>query len=994
MTAHTEGDDSRLAYLLLRWEELQEQGRSLSADELCSTCPELAEELGRRIALLRRLDPMLDATTTHGGEPQPRTAGASTRESASARAEFRDLRFHAAGALGEVFLARNAELNREVALKFIKPGRTRDPESLRRFLQEAEVTGGLEHPGVVPIYALGTDADGGPCYAMRFIRGETLQDAIDPFHAADGAGRDPSERSLALRELLGRFVSICNTMAYAHSRGVLHRDLKPRNVMLGKYDETLVVDWGLAKPFDRREEDVAIGEESLTPSGSGSGSDTPTVGIVGTPAYMSPEQAEFGSPLVGPASDIFGLGAILYTILTGQPPYRGRSVTEVLDAVRRCEFPEPRQVDPAVPRALEAVCLKAMSLRPEDRYATALDLAADVNRWLADEPVAAYPEPAATRVRRWVRRHPRLVTGSAAAMAVAAVSLLAIILVIATSNRRLGDANRTIRTNSLQIDAQNRELERRNQDLAKARGDAEQERDQAKEVTAFLVSTFRKPDPEMDGRDVKLADVLKGAVKELEGRPRMAPATRAAIFAAIGETYGGLGLPSESVEVFDKAVAVRRQVHGDDHPETLAAMAKLASACWIAGLYDRAIRLGEQVLQGQRVKLGDDHHDTLESMNNLAIVYEDSGQLDRAIDLFQQTLRAMTTTLGEEHLETVLAMHNLADCYLMAGQPERAIPSFEKAIAIYRVKKGANDPDTLEMTNNLARAYQATGQIDRAIALHEQILQARLDRLGPDHFLTLTSKHNVASAYLQKGWTDRAIPLLEQAVAANRARSGPRRHQDFNTMNTLARAYQSAGRLDRAIPLFEQALEGQQAKLGVDHGMTLSVRRNLARAYEDAGRLDDAERLFRQVVEAAARAKPRNDRFYSESLALLAGCLNHRREYARAMPILRECLGIQEKTQPDGWSTAVARGMLGEAMAGMGDYAASEPLLLASRKALDDRREAIPPPQREAEIRRADDRLIHLYEAWNKPAEAERWKRQRPPSPPTAPSTPPPPPKA
>ena len=493
-----------------------------------------------------------------------------------ARAEFRDLRFHAAGALGEVFLARNAELNREVALKFIKPGRTRDPESLRRFLQEAEVTGGLEHPGVVPIYALGTDADGGPCYAMRFIRGETLQDAIDAFHAADRAGRDPSERSLALRELLGRFVSICNTMAYAHSRGILHRDLKPRNVMLGKYDETLVVDWGLAKPFDRREEDAVIGEESLTPSGSGSGSDTPTVGIVGTPAYMSPEQAEVGSPLVGPASDIFGLGAILYTILTGQPPYRGRSVIEVLESVRRCEFPGPRQVEPEVPRALEAVCLKAMAPRPQDRYATALDLAADVNRWLADEPVAAYPEPAAARVRRWVRRHPRLVTGSAAAMAVAAVALLAIILVVATSNRRLGDANRTIRTNSLQIDAQNRELERRNQDLAKARGEAEQERDQAKEVTAFLVSTFRKPDPEMDGRDVKMAEVLEGAVKEVEGRARMAPTTRAAIFAAIGETYGGLGLPSESVEVFEKAVAVRRQVHGDDHPETLAAMAKLA----------------------------------------------------------------------------------------------------------------------------------------------------------------------------------------------------------------------------------------------------------------------------------------------------------------------------------------------------------------------------------------------------------------------------------
>ncbi len=572
MTVHTEGDDPRLAELLLRWEELQEEGQSLTADELCSTCPELAEELGRRIAMLRRLDPLLDATTAYGDEQRTPTSGVSSRETATARAEFRDLRFHAAGALGEVFLARNAELNREVALKFLKPGRTRDPDSLRRFLQEAEVTGRLEHPGVVPIYALGSDAAGGPCYAMRFIRGATLQDAIDAFHASDRAGRDPSERSLALRELLGRFVSICNTMAYAHSRGILHRDLKPRNVMLGKYEETLVVDWGLAKAFDRPEPTAGIGEETLTPSGSGSGSDTPTVGIVGTPAFMSPEQAEAGSDLVGPASDIFGLGAILYTILTGRVPYQGRSVMEIIEAVRRCQFPRPRQVEPDVPRPLEAICLKAMAARPSDRYATALDLAADINRWLADEPVAAYPESMAARLRRWVRRHPRLVTGSAASAGVAAVALLAIITVIAGSNRRLADANRTIRGNSEQIAAQNKELERRNQDLVQARGEAEQERDQAREVTAFLVSTFHKPHPEMDGRDVKVAQVLGDAARALEARKGITPLTRAAILSAIGDTYNGLGLAAEAASIYRDGAgtpppgAGRRPSRYDRHP--------------------------------------------------------------------------------------------------------------------------------------------------------------------------------------------------------------------------------------------------------------------------------------------------------------------------------------------------------------------------------------------------------------------------------------------
>ncbi len=267
------GDDARMAELLLRWEELRQRGRSVSAEDLCSTCPELAADLGRHIAVLQRMDQLqADTETEDNGRSDPAPRRGATPESATARAEFRDLHFHAAGALGEVFTAHNAELNRLVALKFLRPERTGDSDSHRRFLREAEVTGMLEHPGIVPIYALGTDPSGAPCYAMRFIRGETLQDAIDRFHAAERPDRDPSERSLALRELLNRFASVCNTVAYAHSRGILHRDLKPRNVMLGPYDETLVVDWGLAKSLHRDNSTRSLCGEILAPS-SGSGLD-------------------------------------------------------------------------------------------------------------------------------------------------------------------------------------------------------------------------------------------------------------------------------------------------------------------------------------------------------------------------------------------------------------------------------------------------------------------------------------------------------------------------------------------------------------------------------------------------------------------------------------------------------------------------------------------------------------------------------------------------
>jgi serine/threonine protein kinase/Tfp pilus assembly protein PilF len=977
MSASIERDDPRLTEVLRRWGELQEQGSNLSAEEFLSTCPELAGETDRWIGVLREISPQPDiaeaATNVHdSGDRTPE----SSRDSASARAEYRELRFHAAGALGEVYLARNTELKREVAIKFLKPGRARDPDHLRRFLQEAEITGRLEHPGIVPIYALGVDAAGIPGYAMRFIRGATLLDAIEAFHAADRAGRDPSERSLALRELLGRFISICNTIAYAHSRGILHRDLKPSNVMLGKFEETLVVDWGLAKAFDRVETADGTGDEALKPTISGTGSDTPTVGIVGTPAFMSPEQAEVRSILVGPASDIFGLGAILYAILSGQGPYQGRTLSDVLDAVKRCEFPTPRQVKSEVPRALEAICLKAMALRPLDRYPTALELAADVNRWLADEPVSAYSEPLAARARRWVRRHPRLVTGGTAASIVAAAALLAIITVVSIWNGRLGDANRTIRQSSQQISAQNDELKQANQDLVQARASAEREREQAKEVTAFLVSTFRKPDPEMDGRDVKVAQVLDDASKALELRENVAPLTRAAILSAIGETYGGLGLASQSAGTLEKAVELRRRELGDDDTETINTLAGVATAYWAAGQLDRATTLGEQVLQSRRANLGDNHPLTIGAINDLAVICEDSGRLDRAIDLFQQAIAAQRAKLGDDHPDTVLFMHNLADTYLMAGQPERAVPVFEKAVNVFRSAKGATDPTTLEMTNNLARAYGATGQLDRSLELFQQVLQARLAKLGQDHPLTETSTSNLATAFLRMGQPDRAIPLLEETLARRRARPGRPNPSLFLTMNNLATAYRESGQVQRAIPLIEEALAGQQGSLGASHPETLASQLNLARAFDADGRLKDAERVYRQVIETSGRNRPRNDRFWSEALLLLGGCLIRQNQHAQAVPVLRESLEIKQKAQPGALSTAVARGLLGEALAGVKDYAAAEPLLLASQKTIAQGGQSMPGRDRPIALRAACERLFHLYEAWGKQAEAERWKRQ------------------
>jgi formylglycine-generating enzyme required for sulfatase activity/tRNA A-37 threonylcarbamoyl transferase component Bud32 len=388
--------------------------RSLAAVESASSVREALRQVADADVLATLADA---AARADGGHPEASATAADGVEVWNPR--FRILRPHAKGGLGEVFVARDVELNRQVALKEIQVRHADHPTSRARFLLEAEITGALEHPGIVPVYGLGHYPDGRPFYAMRFVKGDNLADAIKRFHAAEPAGRDPGARALEFRTLLGRFVDVCNAIAYAHSKGVLHRDLKPENIMLGKYGETLVVDWGLAKPIGKADPSLHPDEEPVAPSSGGSGLETLPGKALGTPQFMSPEQAAGELDRLGPQSDVYSLGATLYMVLTGRPAFEDRDVGVVIQKVLRGEFPPPRQVDRKVPGALEAICLKAMAPESGGRYASPRALAEDVERWLADEPVAAWREPWATRARRWVGRHRTSVTAAAAAAVVA-----------------------------------------------------------------------------------------------------------------------------------------------------------------------------------------------------------------------------------------------------------------------------------------------------------------------------------------------------------------------------------------------------------------------------------------------------------------------------------------------------------------------------------------------------------------------------------------------
>lgn len=394
----------------------------------------------------------LEARESRSGVPQ--SGEAASKPAKSGKPRFRILKLHAKGGLGQVSLAEDCEFQREVALKELQPRFRGDPNSRARFLLEGKVTGCLEHPGIVPVYSLNATEAGSPFYVMRFIRGDSLKEAIDRLHNANSHALSPDERRLILNKLLRRLIDVCNAIEYSHSRGVLHRDLKPGNIMLGKYGETLVVDWGIAKTIGKKGNHEQAEEPTVTPlSGEGS-SATQDGSVIGTLAFMSPEQARGEIDVLGPTSDVFCLGATLYSILTGQAPYERIPRNELVEAVRQCRYAPPRELAPQAPPALEAICLKAMSPAQANRYQSALELAEDLELFLNDEPVAVYREPLRQRAFRWIRRHQTLATTTAGVLTATLVAMLVIGVLITRQNTILTAKNNEILQKNQQISAQ------------------------------------------------------------------------------------------------------------------------------------------------------------------------------------------------------------------------------------------------------------------------------------------------------------------------------------------------------------------------------------------------------------------------------------------------------------------------------------------------------------------------------------------------------------
>jgi tetratricopeptide (TPR) repeat protein/tRNA A-37 threonylcarbamoyl transferase component Bud32 len=820
-----------------------------------------------------------DRTATH-------TFGVATAEGR----RFLLLRPHARGGIGQVGVALDTELNREVALKEIQPQLADDPASRGRFLLEAEVTGRLEHPGVVPVYGLGADAQGRPYYAMRLIRGDSFKQAIDRFHAEEASpARDRSQRSLALRGLLNRFVAVCNAVAYAHSRGVIHRDLKPSNVMLGPYGETLVVDWGLAKVVGR-DDPTASPEATLRPlSASGSGSSETQAGsAIGTPAYMSPEQAEGRLDAIGPQSDVYSLGATLYYLLTGKPPIKSDDVGEAVRRAQQADVPPLRAVNPRVSPGLEAICRKAMAARAADRYRSPRELAGDVEHWLADEPVSAWREPWFARSWRWARRHR---TGVSAA----AVLLVAAVVGLSTGALLLQGAR----------------VETENQRRA-----AVTARNQAEAINRFLIDDLLKQaDPTNNpvGDRLTVVELVDKAASRLDGETSLGlePRVEAEVRSVIGHAYEYLGAPRKSEPHYARAAELRALELGPDHPQTLAMRNRHAWALALQARLPEAETLAVGNLEACTRVLGDRHPATFDATSNLASVRDEQARYDEAVALRRRVFPVAEAVLGPDDNMTLEIGADLAVSLARGGKPAEAVPILQSVVDRRR-RVTPRHPELANALGSLGGALIAVGHFAEAENVLREAAEMGANTGGPFHNATLGNRNMLCYALEgQQRW--------EEAERDYKAVLDDRRHLDgdrpasYTTRRTLAflaRLYAKQQRWPEAAGLLSELILTQSPDLKQKPD---ALAAPLTAALTGAADPKAAARLLEDCRKALEVPLWRGDWLAAEVASRYGDCLRRQGKFAEAEPILvAAAQGVEQAVGSPRWGSAVARKRVAE----------------------------------------------------------------------------------
>jgi tetratricopeptide (TPR) repeat protein/predicted Ser/Thr protein kinase len=754
------------------------------------------------------------------------------------------------GGMGEVYKAWDPDLERFVALKYLRHD---DPELVQRLFREARAQARISHPGVCEVYEVGEE-DGRPYIAMQFVDGRLLTDATLGL---------PLERTVRLVK------QVAEAVQAAHGEGLIHRDLKPGNIMVGETAD------GELQPYVL---DFGIAREQEVPGATATGQ------VLGTPGYLSPEQARGEDGTLDRRSDIFSLGVVLYELLAGCLPFDGASEVEILVNLLEGEPVPLRRRMPRIPRDLETVVMTCLQEDPDQRYPSARALAQDLDRFLSGEPVHARQVSMARRAIRRARRHP-LIASLAVAAAFVIVSLLAV--VVGGWGKYTSD------------------LQRERNMAVEALEQAEQREREAEEVARFLAGVFEVSDPaRAKGEDVTARAILdEGATRvreELGNRPQI----QARIMGIIGSIYSRLGMFDQAEPLLQDALEIVNGLEKSDDHAVLDSHVRLADYFTQSGQYDKATELLEPIAMAAESTLGPDHLQVAQALDSLGRAQIRNGHYPEAQALMRRALEIATTAVGSDHIETASIENDLAAALEKNGDYDGAESMYQRALATRRRELDADDPRIATTLNNYGNLMRAQGRHREAVSMLEPALAIREKVLEPGHPRIATTCNNLALAYKKLGDFEHAEAFYLRALDIREQTYGPAHPRTATVLANLANVYQAQGDLQRAEDTFRRAVTIHEDTLP-EHPYHATYLTGMADLLRERGRPAESEVLLRKALTIQEAALGPNHIKSTRTLLSLALAYADQHRFGAAEDTLERALELQtEVLGPDHHSVA------------------------------------------------------------------------------------------
>ncbi len=755
------------------------------------------------------------------------------------------------GGMGEVWLAeQRTPVRRRVALKLIKAGMdTR--EVIARFESERQALALMDHPAIAKVFDAGSAPTGRPYFAMEYVTGVPITTFCD-------------REKLTVRERLKLFIRVCEGVQHAHQKAIIHRDLKPSNILITEVDGKPVpkiIDFGIAKAMSQRLTDDSI----LTRVGA----------ILGTPDYMSPEQASSAGEDIDTRTDVYALGVLLYELLIGALPFDFRKLAfhDILRILREDDAPRlstrlrtagdgetiatKRRTEPVVLRRqirgdLDAILSKALEKNRSRRYGSPSELAADIQRHLQNEPVLARPPSFRYHAGKHIRRHRALVSAG----------LLLLFLMLS-----FGIAE------AIQI----RRITR--------------ERDRADRITKFMTSMFRVSNPsESHGNKVTAREILDKASADVGAGLASDGELQAQMMDVMGVVYYNLGLYQQAEPLLRQALQLRRHLLGSENAQTAQSINDLANVLSAEGQQEQAAQLDREALAIRSRTLGPDHPDTLRSMNGMAVDLVEAGHYGEAAELHRKVFETRRRVLGPEHPDTLTSMDNLGNTLDYLGRYAEAEVLEREALEIKRRVLGPEHPETLRAIHHVADTLYSEGRYSEAESMHRQVLKDRRRVLGPEHRETVNSMIALANALDDQAHYKEAEELDRDAIEIQRRNLGAEHPDTLLAMGNLAGILSDEGHYEEAEKLQSVVVDLRSKILGAEHAYTLSSKERLASVLCLRGKLDEAEDLARDTIARQRRILGPEHPDTAETTYTLACIAARRARIDEAIALVREAV--------------------------------------------------------------------------------------------------------